>query len=430
MRWYWLFILVPFLSVAQVKESDTAYFCYPDWIHLHDSILDSYKFIHLAKNNFHFASKPSSNWDDQIRRVNNMLIGAHETFHIYHFGGSHIQADIYPNDVRTFLQTNWKGMPGERGLIFPFDLAKTNNPYHYRFTSSSKWKSYRSVVTRPEDIPYGVVGMVLQTSDSIVDLGFDYKVTDNRSSFDNIIIYHQKGRFPFRAISNAASEIISISTDTLVGITKFHLASLVDSFDIQFIRKDSVPEIFNLYGVLLTNEEPGFSYTSIGVNGASLPTYLQNELFQEQLGLYVPDMCLFSIGTNDANIPLEKFDPILYKANLEQLISKVLRVNPNCLIVLTVPNDAYYQKKHPNKNISRMQEMIYQLGEEKGYAVWDFYAVMGSLGSSKRWLKHGLMVTDYVHFTTKGYHVKGLLLIDAFAKFFEQMELETKRNRH
>jgi hypothetical protein len=49
-------------------------------------------------------------------------------------------------------------------------------------------------------------------------------------------------------------------------------------------------------------------------------------------------------------------------------------------------------------------------------AVWDFYGIMGELGSSKTWKTAGLMQADYVHFTGTGYHLKGTLLIEAFKK--------------
>jgi hypothetical protein len=60
--------------------------------------------------------------------------------------------------------------------------------------------------------------------------------------------------------------------------------------------------------------------------------------------------------------------------------------------------------------------------------VWDFYGIMGELGSSKTWYRQGLMQSDMVHFTSIGYHLKGALLIDAFEKYLEQMELFNKLN--
>jgi lysophospholipase L1-like esterase len=152
-----------------------------------------------------------------------------------------------------------------------------------------------------------------------------------------------------------------------------------------------------------------------------LNTYLGNENFEEQLCIYPPDLFIFSVGTNDANVPYDQFDPQYYKNNLEALIQKVLRCNPDCAILLTVPNDSYYQKKYLNRNIERQRNVIIELAEKYKLAVWDVYGIMGELGSSKTWQNAGLMQADLVHFTPLGYQLKGKLLTDAFLKFLEQM---------
>ena len=104
------------------------------------------------------------------------------------------------------------------------------------------------------------------------------------------------------------------------------------------------------------------------------------------------------------------------------MIQKVLRANPTCAILLTVPNDVYYKRKYLNRNTSRQREVIIELAEQYKFPVWDFYGLMGELGSSKTWLKHGLMQSDMVHFSGMGYHLNGDLLIDAFLKYLDQMK--------
>jgi lysophospholipase L1-like esterase len=81
-------------------------------------------------------------------------------------------------------------------------------------------------------------------------------------------------------------------------------------------------------------------------------------------------------------------------------------------------------KKYPNRNTQRQREVILQLAAQYQTAVWDFYGIMGELGSSKTWKLAGLMQPDYVHFTAAGYHLKGNLLIEAFLK--NQYAFQTK----
>ena len=182
-------------------------------------------------------------------------------------------------------------------------------------------------------------------------------------------------------------------------------------------------------GIQLTNQHPGISYTAIGVNGAALFSYLNCGNFEEQLRQSEPDFFAFSVGTNDANMPFDKFNPLLYKANLDKMIQIVLRANPNCAILLTVPNDSYYLKKHLNKNIERQREVIKELAIQYQCPVWDLYGLMGELGSSKIWQDAGLMRPDKVHFTAEGYHLKGDLYFDALMKWLEQMDYQKLKNK-
>ena len=154
-----------------------------------------------------------------------------------------------------------------------------------------------------------------------------------------------------------------------------------------------------------------------------LYTYLANARFEEQLKTYPPDFFAFSVGTNDGNVPYSKFNPQVYKNNLEKVMQMVLRANPDCALLLTVPNDSYYRRRYLNKNIARERDVIIELAEEYHMAVWDLYGLMGELGSSKTWRNNHLMKSDMIHFTGPGYHFKGDLYLDAFMKFMDQMAL-------
>jgi lysophospholipase L1-like esterase len=186
--------------------------------------------------------------------------------------------------------------------------------------------------------------------------------------------------------------------------------------DLQFVRNSILPNVLEIYGFELLNELPGITYNAIGINGAGLYTYLGNEHFLRDLKIHPPDMFVFSVGTNDAYTSFGNFRPEVYKSNLESLMKIILSVNPKCALLLTVPNDNQFHGA-PNKNTERQREVIFQLAQEYQMAVWDFYGIMGELGSSLTWRRNGLMQGDYVHFTSNGYHLKGTLLIDAFLKY-------------
>ena len=414
--------ICPIFGQADRTISDLQSYRYPDVLGLDTSIPYRYPFIDLSKNNFRFFSEEAPNWTHFFREFDAMVSNKDRKLNFYHIGGSHLQADIYTQVFRSSLQNNWEDVCGERGQVFPFSLAGTNNPASYRFRSPNKWKGYRSVSVRPENLEYGLSGLILTCPDSVIRLTFSYDRAIVSPKFSSFRIFHNSGQMPYSIyLLNEDVSIHEIMLNEELGYTEFILNSEIDSLSIEFVRKSYTSHPLELYGVTLMNEEPGASYSAIGVNGASLSSYLGNSKFEEQLCQYPPDFFAFSVGTNDANIPASSFDPQRYKSNLEQMILKVLRCNSDCAILLTVPNDAYYQKKYPNPNLNNLREMIFQLAEKYKLAVWDFYGIMGESGSSKMWLNNGLMQADLIHFSGLGYQIKGQLYFDAFLKFLQQM---------
>lgn len=389
------------------------------------SMRSTYPFVVYGKNNYTFYSKESRNFEIFYRKLDNIITGKKGKLNMYHIGGSHLQADIYTHDVRTFLQTHWDGIPGERGWVFPFDLAKTNNPGNYEFSSPNVWTPYRSVVQKPRNVnfDYGLLGAAVTCSDSIITIYFHHDRTLVRPPFNHIRIFHNLGEFPYWMHFGADEILVTrVVHNPELGCSDIYFTDPLDSLDLQFARlTGNAPEL-EIYGFLLMNDDPGISYTAIGINGAGLYTYLDNLRFEEQLKTYPPDFFAFSVGTNDGNVPYADFNPQVYKRNLEKMMQIVLRANPDCAVLLTVPNDSYYHRRYLNKNIEREREVIIELAEQYQMAVWDMYGIMGELGSSKTWKLNQLMTSDLVHFTSQGYHFKGSLYIDAFLKYMDQMD--------
>jgi lysophospholipase L1-like esterase len=380
-------------------------------------IARTYPFIEVQCNQFQFFGNESPNWMLLNRELSQMIESGKGKLNFYHIGGSHLQADIYSHDFRTFLQSNWPGLSGDRGLVFPYNLAHTNNPSNYDFSSPNTWRGYRSVTQRSEDFDYGLSGAAITCSDSLVVINFKHLRTLVKPPFDRLRIYHNTGEFPYELnFGDQELLVTDVAHYPEMGYTEVRFSDHLDSLDLLFVKKINTPFALELFGFEFLNDLPGITYTAIGINGASLPTYLANTNFSRDLQLRPPDLFILSVGTNDAHCSYDAFDPLVYKANLEKLILQILESNPNCAILLTVPNDDYYMRKYPNRNTARQREVIFQLAAQYQMAVWDFYGIMGELGSSKTWKTAGLMQADYVHFTGTGYHLKGTLLIEAFKK--------------
>ena len=417
-----LFVIKTPLIWSQAFD-DLRNYNHPEFAKSNSEISEKKSLINLDCNQFAFFSEKSTNWFYLYTEIQKMIAKKDRKLNFYHIGGSHIQADIYTHDFRTFLQSNWPGLDGERGLVFPFGLASTNNPSNYNFSSPNNWTGFRSVSARPEDLQYGLTGAAIKCADSLIVVNFKHMRSLVKPPFNRLRIYHNTGEF-FYDMNFGSQELFV--TDTYhhadLGYSEIRFSDKMDSLDIQFIRTCNIATSLEIYGFEFLNDLPGITYNAIGINGAGLYTYLGNEHFLRDLKIHPPDFFAFSLGTNDAYTSYENFNPQKYKENLEEMIKLVLTVNPKCAILLTVPNDCLLNKKHINKNTERQREVIYQLAAKYEQAVWDFYGIMGELGSSKSWKENGLMQADYVHFTAGGYHIKGSLLIDAFLKYLLQFD--------
>ncbi|MBU2018306.1 MAG: hypothetical protein KJ941_01560 [Bacteroidetes bacterium] len=410
------------LTLAQTPSPNSLSTYQPDLLMgLDSSYLIKYPQVNYAKNYFQFYSDESPNWSHLYNKMEDLVAKKNTKLNFYHIGGSHLQADIYSHDIRTYLQTAWKGLEGERGWVFPFDLAGSNNPWNYEFSSLNAWKGYRCSVQAHKSEEFGMLGAKITCSDSIINMCFKYDRTEVKPQFNKIRIFHNKGKLPFE-LNWAEDEILwwRQFTDLQAGYTEITFLELMDDFDLQFTRKIAESYQLEIYGFQLLNDLPGVSYSAIGVNGAGLYSYLDCKRFEQELKTLPPDLFAFSVGTNDGNVPNSEFKPEVYRANLEKMIQIVLHANPKCAILLTVPNDSYYKRKYLNRNIAKEREMICELALKYQCPVWDFYGLMGELGSSATWYKVQLMKSDYVHFTAEGYHLKGDLYVDAFRKFLKQ----------
>lgn len=422
---YIAFICLPIMGKAQDSLSGLDDYAFPDFRNMDTSYRSTYPFVHYERNNYRFYSDESPNFEALYRKMSEMIDTKKGKLNVYHIGGSHIQADIYSHDAREFLESNWEGLQGERGWVFPFDLARTNNPANYEFSSPNTWKAYRSVVNKPSKygIDYGLLGAMITCADTAITIRFKHDRTEVATPINHVRIFHNIGEFPYWMHFGEDELLVWKTThNPEVGYSDVYLTDPVDTLNIQFqpLAKQA-PEL-EIYGFILMNDQPGVSYTSIGINGAGLYTYLGNKRFEDQLKTYPPDLFVYSVGTNDGNTTYAKFKPEVYKRNLEKMMQMALRANPDCALLLTVPNDSYYRRRYLNKNIGRERTVIIELAEQYNMAVWDMYGIMGELGSSKTWRNNKLMRNDMIHFTGPGYHFKGELYIDAFLKFMDQME--------
>jgi lysophospholipase L1-like esterase len=349
------------------------------------------------------------------KRMDQMLTTGEGTIQIVQIGGSHIQADQFSGQLRTRFQTFCGDHNAGRGFVFPYRLARTNTPYGYYFAYEGTWETCRNV-ERKKTCDMGIGGIQAKTTDSISALTLLLEPENDLDySFNAFKVYHNVDSTSFE-IKIDSSIISSIEAVPEKGYTQIILNQYIDSLYVEFVKMDSIQTDFTLYGFLLENNQPGFVFHNLGINGASVPSFLRCNLLEEQLRVIRPDLVILGLGINDAYG--KNFSQEFYEANYDTLVKRIRWAAPNASIIFTTNNDSYLWKRYANTNGELVQESMYRLAKKHDAAVWDMYEVMGGFNSITLWQRNGLAKRDKIHFTRRGYLLAGDLLFDAIIKSY------------
>lgn len=370
-----------------------------------------YRFIDYAKNRFTLYTD-SSSFTRFYQKFDSLLIYGTGSINIIHIGGSHIQADIYTHRIRQRFNEFEPGILGSRGFIFPYRIAQSNNPSNYRVEYTGNW-SFCKNTQRDSTCELGLSGYSVVTGDTTATV----KIFLNQDSvvhfeYNRLKVFHPYTVKNYQVQVLPSDNCRAQTRNQRLGFTEYFFSTYLDSVELTFRQTDSLQHQFKLLGLSFESDDPGIIYNAVGVNGARLESYLRCELFEEHLEALRPDMIIISIGTNDGNT--RRFDTDLYRNEYMELLKHIRKSEPDAAILLTVPNDSYLFKRYINRNTERMMGVINDLARKNDLAVWDFYSIMGGLNSARAWYDAGLMNTDHIHFSRKGYILKGDLFFAAF----------------
>jgi len=392
--------------------------------HAQEYILDSIKtvhsFVNYDSNRIKYAEE-SPNFKRLYHTFDMIRKGYKRDLHIFHIGGSHIQADMYSNKLRSYFQNMSSTAKGQRGFIYPFKVAETNNPSNYYVKASGEWEGFRC--SKRDSVAWGMSGISATFNDSTSNIYVkaNYRnFTEEPHEFNRIRVFYDEWTSDYEVELEDYSLVCNTSINAQGHFIEFQLNQSVKEIGIKIRRliEDESSE-FVLMGLELMNDNQGIEYTSIGVNGASFESYEKCYFFYQQMELYNPDMYIISIGTNDTYTT--DFDADMYKERYRRMIESVLKINPDCAILLTVPNDSYYKRKYANPFTKDAERVIHELAVEYKMAVWDFYEIMGGFKSSQAWYEQKLMPSDRIHFSRTGYSIKADLLLEALSHSMEQV---------
>jgi lysophospholipase L1-like esterase len=380
----------------------------------------NYNFIFYNNNDLRYdaASPTMKTFFEKWRRVTATHQG---NVNIVHIGGSHVQAGTMSNTIRTNLMHAYPDLIAGRGMIFPYSAAaKCNNPRDYRVHCPQKVTLTRNIY-KEHTYPLGLCGIAITAADSATEVAIAMNEPTVDYSTSRIIIFGHSDEHVVPLLRIADRNIYPSYADARTERFVFNLSQATDSFTV--LLPCQAGERFTLTGICLDNRRSGFSFHSIGVNGASVPDYLRCQNLTRDLRLLRPDMVVFGIGINDASG--KDFDTAVFRANYLALVDSIRVINPDCAFVFITNNDSFRRQRRNRYEVNRngllAREVFYRLANETNGAVWDQFEVMGGLKSMDKWFKAKLAQKDRVHFTQEGYVLIGNLfynaLLDAYTSY-------------
>lgn len=386
-----------------------------------------------------------------VEKLDSILLFGKGRLSVLHLGGSHVQADIYTDVLRQRLDSLNGGLRPPRGFIFPYRLAKTNTPRSYRISYGGKWDRARSPVRKDftkagEMAPQvGLSGISVWSSDAdawfAVDMNpndttrvdsISFRPTDTmRWTASTITLLCHSKRGSLKPVLRFGNKTLLPDAEVEDGY-RFDVAAAlghdVGAFTVAMERDTTIRvsgrDALYIDGIVTDNSDDGIVYHSIGVNGASVPSFLRCQNFERQLKHIRPDLVILAIGINDASGP--NFSASAFCQNYDRLIRSIRRAAPDCALLFVTNNDSKRRRSRYrriiNTNGPKAQQAFHELAERWQGGVWDLFQVMGGLGSMAQWQKRGLAQRDNIHFTRAGYIVVGNIFYDAFLNFYLEQD--------
>lgn len=382
--------------------------------------IDSSTYNHLTfiKKEKNFIHNDSSSLVQFYEKLYQLQQLKSSRISIVHIGDSHIQADALSGLVRQKLQLKF-GNAG-RGFVFPYRLAKSNEPSSYKSSTNKVWDYKRNVfIDKP--LPIGLGGYTIESRDSLAEINLMVKDQPGLGyAFTKFTLFHDKNPENFDI---TICDDLNCERGTFQYKNKnqnpFVSEIVFDKPIKQVVLKNKCVDTIcqkstRVYGMLLENDSTGVLYNMIGVNGAEYRHYNFSKYFLEQLNYLKPELVIISLGTNEAFGG--SFNKDIFYKQIDSMVVSIKSKNPNASFLLCTPSDSYKRSRNgriKNPFVKDAQETIIKYALDNNIAYWDLLEVMGGWGSMQNWYLKQLSARDKVHFTSKGYQIQGDLLYNA-----------------
>ncbi len=329
-----------------------------------------------------------------------------------HIGDSHIQADMMTRVLRLGLQYRY-GNAG-RGIVFPWQMAKTNGPSDIFSFSNNAWLSGRlSVENNPATCGVSGYGLQSNVSDWTLEIGSKPE-RGEEDAFDIVRLFTGKNTGCLNIRYNGTEES-EVCMEPRNSFDMAEIALRMKTNTISLSGKSPDSTAFAFYGVSFEKKKAsGVIYHSIGVNGAEYSSFNSDPFFFDQVGALNADCYIISLGTNEAqkqNLNVEDFT-----LQVRNLLRNLRRISPNAVFIITTPPPSFLHGVALNPKIRTVTEVLVKVSDEENISLWNFHDIIGGRDGLAMMQSYGFYRPDVLHFNRTGYELQGFMLLSALLK--------------
>lgn len=338
--------------------------------------LENYPFISYEDNKIEFFGSSEKRFDTLFEKLKQTIALGTDQVRVLHIGDKQITDDVFTAQIYHNLSLTLCGLESRRGMLWDeITNVKAKKELEYEIADYDKKEDLLCKKFRLYHSP-------LNDSISIY-------IKDIETSYKSIYFEDK-------------------------GYTLFEITTPINKVSLSIINKSS--DNFIVYGHYLESKNAGFIYDIISENSINTDQSIFNANILPRLKTMSFDMVVISLGATSAYSPA--YLPESFKHELKELLKRIRTNNPNVPILLITPFD-YYVNSKPNPRLELTTEDLIEVAKTSNCAIWNFYKIMGSKGSSDNWSRNGLMDNRKTSLTNRGSVLQGELYYNALWQSFE-----------
>lgn len=341
------------------------------------------------------------------------------------YGGSHTDADIYPQYIRTYLQQRFGD--GGHGFVHVAKPWRWYRHADYWVEGTKYWKTEHAQRRKGRmDGLYGYMGTSLSAKSKRA-FGKVHPRGDAVGSVYEVFFLRQPkgGSFEVLADDQRQATVKTRADELGPGYYRFVLPEGPHHIEFKLSGNGEV----RMFGMTIEREQPGVVVDTLGIGGTRAANMLQwnEEIWADNMAHRQPDLVTFFYGTNEAT---DEDQPIeAYENDLRTVLDRLATVAPNASCLLMGPGD--FPRKQEDgtwTNRQRIDDIIEvqrRVAADHGCGFWDTKAFMGGELSMPMWAaaQPPMAKQDHIHFTKRGYVRIGMAVVDAMMVDFDGADL-------